>query len=386
MSAYNLAEWLIKQGAIVGVLTSAKTPDEVYDGKEMDGITVWRAWFPRAYPMYYASKAKWWQKPLWHLQDHFDPRNRKIVARVIQEFKPDYINIHLLQGVGYNTLLDIANSKAPTTFFLHDLGLACVRMGMFKKGRACARQCTICKVSSAYKLRCIQGVSPLNFVSPSCAILDILAKYFPVKKWPHAAIMNVNRYPVPTVDRMESAHVRILYIGRLHVTKGVDILLEAANNLAAKYNFTLTIIGSGPDEARLREQYGRLPWCKFTGFVTQQDISNYIVNSDVLCIPSIWAENSPGVVIHALSLGLPAIGSDKAGIPELIENRKNGLLVPPGDIPAWQAALEEVLHDPSVLVPWRAYALENTYKFDQDYVGRQLLQVFDFIYKQPRLS
>jgi glycosyltransferase involved in cell wall biosynthesis len=79
-----------------------------------------------------------------------------------------------------------------------------------------------------------------------------------------------------------------------------------------------------------------------------QDISNIMVNSDILCIPSIWAENSPGVVIHALSLGLPVIGSDKAGIPELVEDGKNGLLVPPGDMLAWQVALERIL-DPGAL-------------------------------------
>lgn len=47
-----------------------------------------------------------------------------------------------------------------------------------------------------------------------------------------------------------------------------------------------------------------------------------------------------GGVIHALSLGLPVIGSDKAGIPELEEHGKNGLLVPPGDKLAWEVALD----------------------------------------------
>ena len=98
-----------------------------------------------------------------------------------------------------------------------------------------------------------------------------------------------------------------------------------------------------------------------------------MVNSDILCIPSIWAENSPGVVIHALSLGLPVIGSDKAGIPELVEHGKNGLLVPPGDKLAWQVALERILQDPRCLIPWRDYALENVYGFDQDYLGNKML-------------
>lgn len=385
MSAYNLAKWLTKQGAQVGILTTAKNPEEAHGGREMDGLTVWRIHMPRQYPMYHFAKAKWWQKPLWHLQDHFDPRNRKLAARVIEEFRPDYIHVHLLQGLGYNILTDIARSGAPTTYFLHDLSLACFRMGMFKnsQGKECGTHCTACKLSSRYKAHRIQDIKDLRFCSPSRANLDILARFFPVKKWMTAAIMNANPCPAPTVARTESASVRFLYVGRLHITKGIDVLLDAAGFLAPQYFFTMTIVGSGPEEAKLREKYGHLPWCKFTGFITQQEISNYIVNSDVLCIPSIWAENSPGVVIHALSLGLPVIGSDKAGIPELVKHRQNGLLVPPGDIPAWSNAMAEILKDPSVLQNWRSYAVENAYKFDQNYIGNRLL---DFLYSTQSAS
>ena len=102
-----------------------------------------------------------------------------------------------------------------------------------------------------------------------------------------------------------------------------------------------------------------------------------MVNSDVLCVPSIWAENSPGVVIHALGLGLPVIGSDKGGIPELVEHNKNGMLVPPNDVTAWQNALESIFINPSMLVDWRIYAVQNTHQFDQDYLGNKIL---DFVY------
>lgn len=379
LCAYNLAHWLRGRGAEVGVLTTAKTPDEAQDEQDIDGVKVWRVWMPRAYSAFNAARAKGWQKPLWHLQDHFDPRNRKIVARILKKFKPDHIHIHVLQGIGYNALIDIAESKIPTVFFLHDLGLACFRMGMFKNGRECTKQCSLCRISSSFKARCIKQAPDMSFISPSLANLNTLAKYFPVTDKPHAVIMNASRYPLPTAPRTESDRVRLLFIGRLHATKGIDVLLTAATNLALKHAFSLTVVGSGPDEAHLREAYGALPWCTFTGFITQQEISNRIVNSDVLCIPSIWAENSPGVVIQALGLGLPVIGSDKGGIPELVEDGKNGRLVPAGDAAAWEAALGEVLKNPALLAPWRHYALEHTYKFDQDYLGQKLL---DFMHSQ----
>ncbi len=98
-----------------------------------------------------------------------------------------------------------------------------------------------------------------------------------------------------------------------------------------------------------------------------------MTNSDALCIPSIWLENSPGVVIHALSIGLPVIGSNTGGIPEYVQHDENGILVAPGDVSAWRAALEGVLNNKSALVRWRKFATANANRFDQDVIGRQIV-------------
>ncbi len=375
MSASNLTHWLKDNAGVeIGVLTTAKAREEACDGVDENGLKIWRVWMPRPYPIYRFPKAPQWQKPIWHLQDHFDPRNRTIVARVLDDFKPDYINIHVLQGIGYNALNAIADRRIPTLFFLHDLGLACIRMSMFKNGRDCAGRCALCAVSSAYKRSLARRLSHLAFCSPSRANLERLAQYFPVKNWPNTAILNANKYPRASAARTESDHLRILYVGRLHVSKGIHLLLQVAADLAKTHRFTLTIVGTGPDEERLRREYGTQPWCHFTGFVDQAAISNFIVGSDVMCIPSIWAENSPGVVIHALGLGLPVIGSDRGGIPELIENGKNGCLFRADDAAALRAALERIFQEPALLENWSSYALSNAYKFDQDHLGRRILE------------
>src|SRR5207253_6388102 len=93
------------------------------------------------------------------------------------------------------------------------------------------------------------------------------------------------------------------------------------------------------------------------------------------CVPSIWRENSPGVVIHALSQGLPVIGSDKGGIPELVHHNRNGLLVPAGDTDAWRRALEGVLTEPKTLAAWRTNLAKEANLFDQEQLGHKLLQL-----------
>jgi glycosyltransferase involved in cell wall biosynthesis len=64
-------------------------------------------------------------------------------------------------------------------------------------------------------------------------------------------------------------------------------------------------------------------------------------------VPSTWYENQPMAVLEALAVGLPVIGSDLGGIPELIDAGQDGLLVPPGDDKALATAMGELLGDPT---------------------------------------
>jgi glycosyltransferase involved in cell wall biosynthesis len=378
MSAYNLAKWIDRQGHNMTVLTTAKSPEEALRGRFVDGLRMYRLYMPRPYPTFRFPQAPRWQKPIWHLQDYIDPRNRRALAGVLDEVRPDVALVHLLPGVGYNALEELGARDIPVVYFLHDLGLACVKMSMFRKDKSCAAQCTLCAVTTSYKVSILSRIRRLGFCSPSRANLDRIRDLVPIGHRPCTTILNTNAYPRPTATRSQSERLRLLYVGRLHPAKGVDLLLEsvarAKEALGDRRPIEITVVGAGPEEAKLREKYGRASWCKFTGFVNQTEIANIMVSSDLLCIPSVWFENSPGVVIQALGLGLPVMGSDVGGIPELVEADRNGCLVPPGDGPAWQAALEQVLSDPARLARWRAYALENAHRFDQDYIGNETLR------------
>jgi glycosyltransferase involved in cell wall biosynthesis len=373
-SAALIAAHLATRGYECAVLTTAKAPDQVVNGEMRGSLRIWRVLMPRIYAHFGFADAPAWKKPIWHLQDHFDPRNKRIVRKVLEEFRPDFVHIHMLQGIGYNALDEFIVRNVPTVYVLHDLGLACIRMSMFREGSDCAGQCAFCKVSCFYKSRLVRRFRRIGFCSPSRSNLANLAKVFPLEGIPRVSILNANSYPPPSEARRKSALVRILYVGRLHVSKGVHLLMAAASLLAARYRFSVTIAGSGPAERELRGLYAEASWCRFTGFIAQEAISNLMVNSDVMCVPSIWMENSPGVIAHALTLGLPVIGSNKGGIPELIRDGVTGLLVEPGNLSAWARALSVVLEEPHVLEGWRENALEGAFEFEQSHLGTKLLE------------
>lgn len=377
--AHNLATWLAGEGHEVSVLTTTPDPAQESWGEIEDGCKIYRVSPPRAYSPFDAGDAPGWKKPLWHLQDLFDPRNVALMDRVLETVQPDFVNIQYIQGLGYNAMTAIGRRGIPTVFTLHDLGLTCVRMSMFVDGKECNGLCTPCRASAGVKMRYLRSMEHLGFISPSTANLQKLQSFQPVGEYPCHRVLNPNEYPRPTVARETAERVRLLYVGRLHSSKGVQVLLEALDGLGPEPGFTLDILGSGPDEAEWRAQYGDRPWARFAGHVSLQAVADRMENSDILLVPSIWNENSPGVIIQALLQGLPVMGSDKGGIPELVHHGENGLLVEAGDVAAWRSAVAGLVANPAQLAPLRANALAASGRFAKTTLSHEALAVFEQI-------
>jgi len=384
LSAANLARWLAGQGHEIGILTTAPTKQDCLDGEQVDDFRIWRVAMPRPYPVFQAMERGGWQKPVWHLQDHFDPRNKAIMGEVLDAFRPDLVNIHIIQGIGYNALTAIGQRNIPAVFTLHDLGLACIKLAMFVNGRECDGQCSMCARSSAIKTRYVGSIARHGFISPSKANLARISTLLSLGDYPRIQILNPNSYPAPTVAHEKSEAMRLLYVGRLEEAKGIYVLIEALEPLAADYDFSLTLVGTGPRADDLAKQYGHHDWIKFTGQIPVQDVANWMANSDLLLVPSIWLENSPGVVIQALGVSLPVMGSDKGGIPELVTNGVNGVLVPPGSVQDWRAAIKSLLDDRSQLERYRQNASQMTSEFDQDFLGAKIVKFFEQVQNLPQ--
>jgi glycosyltransferase involved in cell wall biosynthesis len=155
------------------------------------------------------------------------------------------------------------------------------------------------------------------------------------------------RARVRAAEGLREANV-VLVAARLHPEKGYEYLLDAIPVLREKSKkpLVLLVAGRGPFEAAYRERTRRLGCeevVRFLGF--RRDLPDLMVASDVFVLPSV-AEAFGLVVVEALYLGVPVVATRVGGIPEIVEEDTDGLLVPPANSEALVCALERLLADP----------------------------------------
>lgn len=161
----------------------------------------------------------------------------------------------------------------------------------------------------------------------------------------HTAINPAGGPRVPLCDR--GGPLRILFVGRTSHEKGLDLLIEAVAvcGKAGAVNLTLTVVGdiSCDHPACKRTRELSLP-VEFVGTRSNAEARRLMQEHDLLAIPSRY-DSCPVVAIEGLQAGVLILGSRVGGIPEMIEDGKTGLLVPPEDVTALADAITRVAAD-----------------------------------------
>jgi glycosyltransferase involved in cell wall biosynthesis len=150
--------------------------------------------------------------------------------------------------------------------------------------------------------------------------------------------------------------VIILSVGRLVEKKGYDLLLEALAALPAELQWRFLHIGGGELSKPLKAQAERLGLAEridWRGAQPQEAVKAALAEADLFVLPSRVARSGdrdglPNVLMEAQSQGLACLSSAVSAIPELIEEGRTGLLVPPDDRAALTQALERLIREPSL--------------------------------------
>lgn len=151
--------------------------------------------------------------------------------------------------------------------------------------------------------------------------------------------------------RERPAPFELISVGRLADVKGYPLLLEAVALLVAEgREVRLRLVGDGPDGRQLQEQSRQLGIAErviFEGWKTQEELRELYAVSD-LCVLSSFSEGVPVVLMEAMATGVPCVAPRITGIPELIRDGIEGLLVTPASVAELASAIGKLMDRPDL--------------------------------------
>jgi glycosyltransferase involved in cell wall biosynthesis len=152
----------------------------------------------------------------------------------------------------------------------------------------------------------------------------------------------------------------ILYLGRLEEIKGVKTLIYAVKDT----EILLKIVGSGnaQDDLKALVESEGIKNVQFLGFKNKSEVFELTYNSLFGVCPSVWYENFPFSVAETFLFSKPVIGSNIGGIPELVLDRKTGLLFEPGDTADLKEKILQLWNNEQLVVELGKNAREHAYQ------------------------
>lgn len=321
----NLYEGLRKRGHEISVL-SLLEKNRRETKEEIQGITVYRKKIKNIYLPYGDKIRPVFLKVIWHIIDIYNPLIKNDIMKVINDVKPDIVMLHNTSG--YSIYLYDILYKLKLLFIqvLHDQYLLCPT-SMFKNNKICSNRCWQCRMLRLpYKVRSSKAAA---VVGVSRFVLHKFLLYGYFKKTPIKRYIYNSRdfsFKIKTRLRQYDGEIVFGFIGTLAPNKGIEFLLKAFRKVGKK-NWHLLVAGKykGDYGLYLRNTY-KDKNINFLGSVSPQ---NFFPNIDASIVPSIWEEPLGMVVVESFYFGVPVIGSNLGGIPEMIQDGRNGVLFNP---------------------------------------------------------
>jgi glycosyltransferase involved in cell wall biosynthesis len=199
-------------------------------------------------------------------------------------------------------------------------------------------------------------------ICPSAYIADLAAHW---RGTSEGIVVLPNPAPAPgeaaPID-LPGNSPHVAFVGRLTAAKNLGVAINAVRGLESG---TLVVVGDGEERARLENSAGDR--IKFLGARPRAEALGALAAADVAVLPSAW-ENFPHAAVEALALGTPVVATRVGGVPEIVIDGVNGLLVEPNDAAAFAAALARMLDDDALRARLAAAAAPSVARFAIDQV------------------
>jgi glycosyltransferase involved in cell wall biosynthesis len=289
---------------------------------------------------------------------------RSKMGRLLADRTPDLAHVHnIYHQLSPSLLAPLRRRGVPVVMTVHDFKLVCPVYSLLSHGEICER-CVGNGFGPAVRHRCNRGSLSGSllvagetwahrrlglyrdgvdvFITPSAFARDrLITGGYPAER----IVVVPNCVVADDYHPLHRAGDHALYVGRLSREKGVEVLVRAAAASGAR----VKMVGDGPLRPTLQRMIAESGAdVELLGFRSGEELSAAVQAASVVVMPSICHDNCPLAVIEAMAWGKPVIGSRVGGIPELVRDGEEGLLVPHGDTAALGAAMLRLQEDPEL--------------------------------------
>jgi len=257
--------------------------------------------------------------------------------KALKSFLPDIIHFHAPFTIGYQAIRIAKKLKIPVigtfhTFFAEPEYLDVIKLGKFKLFQSIGWW-----YSNQFFDRCDAVVSPSN-ATASILKNNNLKKHIPLHiisngiEFSKYSNFNFNnKFPVEINEKNRYA----IYVGRVSNEKCLNVLFNAISLIKDSHNLKLIVVGGGPHLEKYKKEIKLKNLDKnifFTGMISNKELlESGIFQKMKFFVTASTSENQPMTILESMMFGLPIIGPDAKGIPEMI-NRGNGLIFKSNDV------------------------------------------------------
>ena len=262
-----------------------------------------------------------------HVYQFFYFLEAAILVDHLRQERVDHLHNHIATASCTVAMIASAMSGIPYSFTLHGPGI----------------------FFEAHHWRLDTKIETAAFVSCISDFCRSQAMLFSAHRdWDKLHIVHCGVEPERYVAGARPTRPTLLFVGRLAAVKGVLVLFDALKAIIKQHpDVLLRLIGDGPERSSLEAravELGIQDHVEFCGYKSQADVAEALSAADVFVLPS-FAEGVPVVLMEAMASQVPVVTSRIAGVPELVEDGRSGLLVPPGATGPLADALNKLLGD-----------------------------------------
>ena len=393
--AYRYIRLLVDSGKVEVLVGSVKPQKEVNENFKFFRIRVVEDFFPAKYHVYITG--------LKNRLLSFDPLSFFYLIYLFIKEKPDVVHIHKINKISFSAILAAKLVGLKTVMGIYDYWYFCpAGMLIDQKGNLCVKfhgaWCKNCDAVGDFRFL-LSFMAPIRrqifdffyrhvdaFAVLSAAQEKFLQRYG-ISKKKIFLVRQVFNFNQQKTNNTKINNNMILFTGWLDQRKGLHVVIEAMpkilKNLPMAKLFVLKLEGIKSYEDKIMERISELKLDNniiFFGRLTKEEFQKYLKEAAVVVVPEQWENMSPVIVVEGMANGKVMVASKIGGIPEFIDDGKNGFLVERDKSDDWADKIVRILKNQKKAQEIGEQAKKDIEKLcNQEKILKDLLKLYERI-------